>query len=306
MRASDLTEGGSQVGLAELRDALARCLDVLRCNGVVPSPGSRYLEGLSLLERIERSPSSAVPEEWMLLSELACDLRELLVIISRPPILSAQLNCIERILKGNLEPWADCPTSPRDLQLELYTAGILELGGLSVSFEEPDLRVRCQGQDYGIAVKRIGSMARLDERIRIAVSQIRRSGVPGFVALGISSMVRDRDKYIGVPGIRGLDAALRALATDSLRCVEEAAKARHKSCVWGYIVQFGIPALLQGPSVAGLWSCQFIPAVLEDDARYPATKDLLNRTCAGFAKACESWPSPPGSASTHGTDGAET
>lgn len=75
----------------------------------------------------------------------------------------------------------------RDLQAELLVAATCVKGGMgNVSLDEPDVRAEVEGQQLGIAVKRLKSANRLDDRLRDATRQIERSGLLGVVFMDIS------------------------------------------------------------------------------------------------------------------------
>ena len=78
-------------------------------------------------------------------------------------------------------------SSARDFQWEAYLAAIFELSGCTVHFQEPpDLIVSTDSFRLGCAAKRPRSVRKIEANCRDAANQIRRSGLPGIVALDLS------------------------------------------------------------------------------------------------------------------------
>lgn len=72
----------------------------------------------------------------------------------------------------------------RDAQFELYIAAVCVASGLEpVEFGEPDVTCHVGAVKYGIAAKRLKRVGKLENRLRKAADQIRRTGLPGIVAL---------------------------------------------------------------------------------------------------------------------------
>jgi hypothetical protein len=84
---------------------------------------------------------------------------------------------------------------PRNTEFELLIAAKLRIGGLSVYCGEPDIRADVAGQHVGIAVKRVRSArdSQFEKNVKDAVDQIGRSGMPGYIALGVDSFFRNID-----------------------------------------------------------------------------------------------------------------
>lgn len=84
-----------------------------------------------------------------------------------------------------ISPTAIPRSSPagRNAQSELFVAAICQAAGLAPRFLEPDIVVRIGDANHAIAVKRPCSEGALDRRIREGIRQIRRSGLPGVVAI---------------------------------------------------------------------------------------------------------------------------
>jgi hypothetical protein len=93
-----------------------------------------------------------------------------------------------RLLVGDsVLPQDDPINSPgRDAGFELYAGAICSAAQfLPVIWEEPDVTCVLNGVKYGFPAKRIKSLRSLEQRIRDAVRQIRRSGLPGVIVLDV-------------------------------------------------------------------------------------------------------------------------
>lgn len=91
----------------------------------------------------------------------------------------------------------------RDTQFELFMHALLVMGDVRVWVAEPDLRFLYNGQEVGLAAKRVKRPRRLRRRFNEAVEQIERSGLRGFVAVNADLIVRQL-------GSEGNDAELGA------------------------------------------------------------------------------------------------
>jgi len=107
----------------------------------------------------------------------------------------------------------DARPDGRDIQFECFVAAVLELSGLAVAFEEPDLLLTAGGQTVAIAAKRPRSRRSILKNLQRGISQVRRSGSPGLVALDLSTALHHGD-CINTNDVRGGALLLRE-ATDS-------------------------------------------------------------------------------------------
>jgi hypothetical protein len=74
----------------------------------------------------------------------------------------------------------------RSVQFELYLAAILQLLGLRVSLEEPDIVARTHDSTFGVAAKRLRSTSNVKANIRKADKQLSIAGIPGLIALDLA------------------------------------------------------------------------------------------------------------------------
>jgi hypothetical protein len=191
-----------------------RTLDRLTALGLRPAPSSRLNAYLQRLRQVSEDPNPFVNLE--LQDKLTFDLREideLTEIVEAVPEEPAavELNRLRLVQKGHENPDNSTADRARDAQYELYLRAILAKGGLSVELREPDLVVRVLGRDVHIAAKRPTSLARLDDRLRDAVSQVEQHPPPGLAALSVDQIIRPRQTLLVVPTMADLQKAVRSL-----------------------------------------------------------------------------------------------
>jgi len=87
-------------------------------------------------------------------------------------------------------------TKGRDMQAELYVAAVCVNAGIEPEFHEPDLMVKVSGKTFGVAVKRVKSLDRLEERIKSAAGQVQRAGVPGFIVADLTTAMNPENKRV--------------------------------------------------------------------------------------------------------------
>jgi hypothetical protein len=105
------------------------------------------------------------------------------------------------ILGGNLTQGGPAGGQPRDYFYELWLASVLSEAGFIVHFQEPDLVIEGNGlsQKIAIACKYPSSDKGIHEHLNKALSQIKKHGIPGFIALGIDQIVVEKanlKKYV--------------------------------------------------------------------------------------------------------------
>ena len=95
------------------------------------------------------------------------------------------------ILGGSLTQGGPAGGQPRDWFYELWLASVLSETGFTVHLQEPDLVVEGNGlsQKLGIACKYPSSDKGIHEHLSKGLSQLKKHGLPGFIALGIDQIV---------------------------------------------------------------------------------------------------------------------
>jgi hypothetical protein len=93
------------------------------------------------------------------------------------------------LLRGKVDLREDASGAARNYQFELSLLALCDLGGMAGMFAEPDIVIRDPFGDVGIAAKRVASEGAVRERVKEAVSQIRRATPRGLVALNVDQLV---------------------------------------------------------------------------------------------------------------------
>jgi hypothetical protein len=102
--------------------------------------------------------------------------------VTDPMMLTSHLR---RLVDDSVLPQQDKKESVgRNAQTELYAYAICQRAGLTpATLEEPDVQCTFNSQQFGLAVKRIKSIQKLQSRVRKAAEQIEKSRFPGVVIL---------------------------------------------------------------------------------------------------------------------------
>jgi len=95
---------------------------------------------------------------------------------------------LRKLVSDSVLPQDTPRRSPgRDAGFEIYVGAVCAAAKfLPVNWEEPDISCILDDTKYGFAVKRLKSLGRLLERVRDAVRQISRCGLPGVIVLDLS------------------------------------------------------------------------------------------------------------------------
>lgn len=95
---------------------------------------------------------------------------------------------LRKLVRDSVLPQDDPMKSPgRDAAFEVYVGAVCTAAKLlPVKWEEPDISCVLDDTKYGFAVKRLKSLGRLRERVRDAVDQISRCGLPGVIVLDLA------------------------------------------------------------------------------------------------------------------------
>lgn len=100
---------------------------------------------------------------------------------------------LQSLLRGADLPQERGKTYERDMQFELAMGTLLEMGGVAgVSRGEPDWRVKAGTFELGIAVKRLSSGRNRLKRVKAALDQIRRHGIPAILIANLDRIVDAR------------------------------------------------------------------------------------------------------------------
>lgn len=121
---------------------------------------------------------------------------------------------LRRLISGAGSPTPKSKHSPaHDFQFESYVAAVVELSGFSIRFAEPDVVVQNGANSFGIAAKRPSSKRKIEKHCRKAANQISRSGLPGIVALDVSSALYP-DQCVNTNDLAGALTFVQVAAND--------------------------------------------------------------------------------------------
>ncbi|MCJ7543919.1 MAG: hypothetical protein MUP47_05030 [Phycisphaerae bacterium] len=184
--------------MREWGECLERQLAVL---GLQPPGGSRVAEMLAPFQKAEEIQPG--DKRFPAAREAMRDLRMMGFALEQLAgyIPDAVLrDKVRRAMKDPISPVGRRESNPgRDTQCELYVAAICKRAGLSPQFAEPDIICRLGDTRYGLAVKRLQSVDRFQERFRKCCDQIDKSGLPGYAVMDLSLAANPENIPVTIP-----------------------------------------------------------------------------------------------------------
>ncbi len=123
--------------------------------------------------------------------------------VGKPPEVA--LERLRIMVSGSEHPDEEASSLARDLQWELYLRSLLRRADIPADMGDPDLVSVIDGMQIPIEAKRPKTEARLDDRLRKAVSQIAQSGTPGVIALSLDRAVRRGRGVLRGPSVEALE-----------------------------------------------------------------------------------------------------
>lgn len=155
--------------------------------GVQPHPESRLMR----MHRVLTEANGIIPPdhpEFETALEAERDLQVLAFVFEMADEHATDAEfgrLVRNALKDSLLPNDDRSNSRgRDAQFELFVGAVCQNAGLHpVAREQPDVTCHIEGIKFGIAVKRIKSIANLQKNVRKAAEQIEGTRLPGIIAL---------------------------------------------------------------------------------------------------------------------------
>ncbi len=175
----------------------------IKALGLLPNSQSRFMKMYSIMT----NPAGLIqPDdpEFETALEAERDLQVLGFIFEQADIHPTDaefLRLMKNIIKDSLLPQEDRGQSKgRDAQFELFVAAICQKAGmLPLSREEPDVTCHAGTIKFGIAAKRIKNENRLEKHIRKAADQIKKTGLPGIIAIHTDVALNRSNKRITTP-----------------------------------------------------------------------------------------------------------
>lgn len=165
--------------------------------GVSIPGGSRLILARKLIAQVHERQVRLDPEAIDVLKKVADAQRtvaEFFIILRamqnrRIPVTPDLLDKLSIMLGGSEIEDRDTRTLARDTQFELYVMAQFIMGGATVHFGEPDLRLLFGEEMVGVAIKRLSSRKQLKKRVLDAADQIESRNDRGFIAVNLDRFV---------------------------------------------------------------------------------------------------------------------
>ncbi len=174
-----------------------------------------------------------------------------------PPEVASWPGKLRLALEGRPELTAE--DKSRAFMMELLVAAAAHRGGLEVHLAEPDVRVVHEGQEFGVAAKRVRSLKKLGNRVRDGAAQVKGEKLKGFVAVDLTVALGFHERFEVVPRFvdaEGLLSAVRQRIADTLPDDAVAAWLAGKPMVAGVVGFTYVPGVIQDgsqPFILKLW-----------------------------------------------------
>jgi hypothetical protein len=172
-------------------------------SGVSPSSNSRISRYRKIIESfldIATGRQRQTHMDWRLLHQAIFEVGQIETIIEeflKPPISPEWRSRVSELISGQTLPQTEKEQSKaRDIQFELFVAARCRAAGYLVEPKEPDILVKDEHRDFGIAAKRPKSPKTLERRIRKGSHQIDDSGMPGILAIDLSLIHNPENKIL--------------------------------------------------------------------------------------------------------------
>jgi hypothetical protein len=150
---------------------------------------------------------------------------------------------LRELIKGSQDPVSDRPSArARDKEFEKYVAAMLLVAGFPVALAEPDILIRLPTGIRSVAVKRLWSRNKLDDNLRSASKQIRKSGNPGYIVVEVTRYLNpdlyfiDHQRFEG----RQIEPRMDSIARDVM------AMPKHNEFVQGGFLRSAFPLISRG------------------------------------------------------------
>jgi hypothetical protein len=185
-----------------IKDA-KRIEERLAQSGASPALNSRISQYRKIIESfldIATGRQRQTHMDWCLLHQAIFEVGQIETIVEeflKPPVSPEWRSRVLELISGRSLPQTEKEQSKaRDIQFELFVAARCQASGYLVEPKEPDILVRDECGDFGIAAKRPKSPKTLERHIRKGSHQIDGSGLPGIVAIDLSLIHNPENKIL--------------------------------------------------------------------------------------------------------------
>lgn len=181
-------------------DKLDELISILEANDLSIKAGSRLFRYRRILNALKNEQINDLPNDFTEkhFHQIAIEIHQLHTGITELneslyfPDWSKKLNFL---VSGTELPEIDKNYSARNYQFELYIAGLLKKSGIEPICEEPDIQIKRETLEFGVAVKRPNSFKKLDENLRKARNQIVETDIPGLIIIDVTR-ISNQPNYI--------------------------------------------------------------------------------------------------------------
>lgn len=247
-----ITSSGGSLGYEETLALVDTVKTTAQSLGISMHPASRLLRFEQQVKRFGSMTIGGLRKsdfDFDFFTEGNRDVSEIAFVCKTlPKLFPGEIAAVLKpLFDGAILPSEDANTFARDKQFESYMAALFVHSGFEVLLKEPDLIIEHERTWYGIAAKRLSSLAQMEKRLKEGISQIGKAGLRGFVALSVDRLlpgetprvVASSEKALDDAGISLLDDILKVHAPTILPLLV------HPSVV-GLIVNLVVPALMAG------------------------------------------------------------
>jgi len=147
------------------------------------------------------------------------EMDELSVIAESLPssLNSQEVDRLQLIVGGNLNPDEDQDTRARNAQFELFLRAAFVRAGADVTLGSPDLMVRFNDVEFPVEAKRPGSEGAFEDRLHEGANQIHKLNRFGVVALSVDQIIRPKGGFLLLKSTSDLAPAATAHMRDFMR-----------------------------------------------------------------------------------------
>ncbi|HEV7488014.1 MAG TPA: hypothetical protein VGQ65_20270 [Thermoanaerobaculia bacterium] len=269
---------------SNLLDRADKLLSQFRAAGIIVNPSSRfsrYAKELKVAAESEYdTPPDAVLRVWHRLLIEVDNLDTVLGNLSAEPAVGGWQGKVQETLSGGVlrtQDRTDCRA--RNIQFELLVASLIRRAGYAVQLRDPDVVLKLETSEIGIAVKRPRSPTKITTHIGVGQRQLKKAGLTGLVAIDLTILENASDKHLTTSNFGKTEAALIQRFSDItgyVRSVE--ARAIDTAVVFGLITHLAIPVWEpeeRAISFIERWSVA--PLVGEADPRHRILRALHDR-----------------------------
>jgi hypothetical protein len=166
---------------------------------------------------------------------------------------TATRSLLAKLHKGTGSPDGESGSAAREAQYELYLGTVARRAGFEAVHGKPDLTVWDGDSRYSMEAKRPSSEARLEERVRYAITQLKNATGGRIIALSFDEIVREPRSLLSVPGEQTLAPVVGGLVQEVL--------ARQDSNVDALLITARVPSRLESSGHTALGAALHIQSL---------------------------------------------